>query len=70
MSLRLGVKYRVLSGIQFYFSYTVCSVHKKHNKLVHLLKSGGERGMKGVKVNILNGKKEKGGKEAEREKGE
>ena len=29
---------------------TVSSVHKKHSELVHLLKSGGERGVKGVKV--------------------
>ena len=30
---------------------TVPSVHKKHIELVHLLYSGGERGVKGIKVN-------------------
>ena len=51
-------------------------VHKKHKELAHLLKSGGERGPKGVKVTDykkrLNGvkwKERKGGKEVERERG-
>ena len=48
--------------------FTVSSVHKKHNELLHLLKSGGERGVKGVRLNILKWKGRKGGKEAEKER--
>ena len=47
------------------------SVHKKHNKLVYLLKSGGERadGEWSLKrLNSLKWKERKGRKEAEREK--
>ena len=43
---------------------TVSSVHKKLNKLVHLL----YQGVKGVKVNSLKWKERKGGIEAERER--
>ena len=44
------------------------SVHKKHNELVHLLKSGGEKGgERGEGWIVLNGKKEKGDKRGERE---
>ena len=46
------------------------SVHKKHNKLVHLLKSEGERGEGEWGWIVLNGKKEKGEKKwREREGG-
>ena len=44
-------------------------VHKKYNELVHLLKSGGERGVKRVKVNEVERKK-RGKRSGEREKGE